>query len=95
MSKSIQVRLLYNEENFNNKMRRGRMRRYGDNLLCCGISEYELSSEHGRNVMVMYGGCGVQFGAFSKPVEYPKKQKTFDILSFLGLRKDKLKEKSI
>ena len=52
------------------------MKRYGDNLLSSSISEAETSSEHGRNAVVMYGGCGVSFGAFPKPVEYSPKRKT-------------------
>ena len=69
------------------------MKRYGDNLPCSSISEDELYSTHGRNVMVMYGGCGVRFGTFTKPVEHPRKRKTFDLLSLLGLKQNKLKQK--
>ncbi|HLO13952.1 MAG TPA: hypothetical protein VK206_03920 [Anaerolineales bacterium] len=69
------------------------MKRYGDNLPTSCLTEAELNTGHGRNVTVMYGGCGVRFGTFSKPVEYPKRRKTFDLLSLLGLRR-KIKEKS-
>ena len=67
------------------------MKRYGDNLPPCSISEDALCHEHGRNTLVMYGGCGVRFGTFSRPVEYPEKRKRLSLLSLFGLRKDKKK----
>jgi hypothetical protein len=69
------------------------MKRYGDNLSSSSVSEDALSQEHGRNVRVMYGGCGVRFGTFPQRVE-PQKHKNFDILSLLGLKQNKIKEKS-
>ncbi len=68
------------------------MKRYGDNLPSSNNSEDELENQYGRNITVMYGGCGVRFGTFSKPVEYPKKRKTLDILSLLGFRQNKIKQ---
>lgn len=64
------------------------MKRYGDNLPASSISETEIAHEHGRNVRVMYGGCGVRFGTFSKPVEYAPKRKRLDLLSLLGLKRN-------
>jgi hypothetical protein len=68
------------------------MKRYGDNLPASNISEDELSYEHGRNVRVMYGGCGVSFGAFSQRVDFPKKQKGLDILSLFRFGRKKSKK---
>jgi hypothetical protein len=68
------------------------MKRYGDNLPSSSISEAEPVREHGRNVQVMYGGCGVRFGTFSKPVEYAPKRKPLDLLSFFGLKRNKTKK---
>ena len=70
------------------------MKRYGDNVPSTGISEEEVEYQHGRNVAVMYGGCGASFGTFSKPIEYPKKRKTLDILSFLRFKHNKIKQNS-
>ena len=70
------------------------MKRYGDNLPSSCISEEEIANEHGRNVRVMYGGCGVRFGTFSKPVEYPRKRKPLDLLSFLGFKRNKTKKET-
>jgi len=68
------------------------MKRYGDNLPSSNISEDALSSEHGRNVRVIYGGCGVRFGTLPQRVELPQKNKSLDILSLLGLRRQKSKK---
>jgi hypothetical protein len=68
------------------------MKRYGDNLPSSDISEEEVELQHGRHVMAMYGGCGVMFGTFSKPIEYPKKHKTLDFLSLLRFKRNKLKQ---
>ncbi len=65
------------------------MKRYGDNLPFSGVCEDELSYQHGRNVSVMYGGCGVSFGSFPRPVEDPKKRKTIRVLSLLGFKRNK------
>jgi hypothetical protein len=81
--------LLYNNENVNKIPSEVAMKRYGDNLPCSDISEDALSYEHGRNVRVMYGGCGVRFGTFSRPVTLPKNRKTLDILSLFGFRRQK------
>lgn len=67
------------------------MKRYGDNLPSNSSTD-EPENGRDKNVTVMYGGCGVRFGTFSKPVEYPKKRKAFDILSVLGFKRDKAKE---
>jgi hypothetical protein len=42
----------------------------------------------------MYGGCGVRFGTFSKPVEYAQKTKPLDLLSLFGLKRNKAKKKN-
>ena len=68
------------------------MKRYGDNLPSFGISEEEVEIQHGRNVTVMYGGCGVRFGTFSKPIEYPKKRKSLDVFALFGFRRNKPKQ---
>jgi hypothetical protein len=68
------------------------MKRYGDNLPSPNIFEEELNNERGRSALVMYGGCGVRFGTFSKPTEHPQKHKPFDLLLFLGLKKITPKE---
>ncbi len=65
------------------------MKRYGDNLPFSGICEDELSYQHGRNVSVMYGGCGVNYGSFSKPMEYSRKRKSFSILSLFRSKRNK------
>jgi hypothetical protein len=70
------------------------MKRYGDNLPSSNISEDALSYEHGRNVRVLYGGCGVRFGTFTQRVELPQKHKSWDILSLLRLKRNKPNEKS-
>jgi hypothetical protein len=41
---------------------------------------------------VMYGGCGVRFGTFSKPVEHPQKHKVLDLLSLLGFGRSRSKD---
>lgn len=55
------------------------MKRYGDNLPsnCQG----ELVNEHDKMVQVIYGGCGVRYSTFTKPVETPKKRKPLNIFS--------------
>lgn len=68
------------------------MKRYGDNLPSGNAFEDELNSEHGRNAVVMYGGCGVRFGTFSKPVEHPQKHKVLDLLSLLGFGRSRSKD---
>lgn len=68
------------------------MKRYGDNLPSSNISEDALSYEHGRNVRVMYGGCGVRFGTFAQPVDFPQKHKNLDILSLFRFRRQKSKK---
>lgn len=70
------------------------MKRYGDNLPVSNISEDEVSGQHGRHVAVMYGGCGVSFGSFPKPIEYPKKRKSFHLFSLLGFRRNKDKNEN-
>jgi hypothetical protein len=84
--------LLYNNENFNKISSEVVMKRYGDNLPSPNISEDALSYEHGRNVRVMYGGCGIRFGTFPQPVGFPKKHKNLDILSLFGFRRQKSKK---
>lgn len=69
------------------------MKRYGDHLPFPGVCEDELSYQHGRNVSVMYGSCGVSFGSFPKPIGYPKKRKTFTILSLLRFKRNKNENK--
>ena len=69
------------------------MKRYGDNLPSSGIPEQDVEYQHGRNVSAMYGSCTVRSGTFSKPIEYSKKHKTLDILSLLGFRRNKIKQK--
>jgi hypothetical protein len=87
--------LLYNNENVKRSSSEVAMKRYGDNLRSSNISEDALSYEHGRNVRVLYGGCGVRFGTFPQPVELPQKHKSLDILSLLGLKRNKPIEKNI
>jgi len=70
------------------------MKRYGDNLPSSNISEDALSYEHGRNVRVLYGGCGVRFGTFTQRAELHQKHKSWDILSLLRLKRNKPNEKS-
>lgn len=68
------------------------MKRYGDNL----PSNYqgELVNEHGKMVQVIYGGCGVRYGAFTRPAETPKKRKTLNIFSLLKRGRKKIGESS-
>jgi hypothetical protein len=70
------------------------MKRYGDNLPSKDGPEDNLENEYSRNEKVMYGGCGVRFGTFSKPVQYTRKRKKFDLLSLLGLKRNKAKQAS-
>ena len=68
------------------------MKRYGDNLSSSSISEDELAQEPDRNIKVMYGGCGVRFGTFSRPVVYAPKRKPLDLLALLGLKRNARKK---
>ena len=70
------------------------MKRYGDNLSSSSISEDELMQESDRNLRVMYGGCGVRFGTFSRPVTYAPKRKPLDLLALLGLKRNKRKKET-
>jgi hypothetical protein len=70
------------------------MKRYGDNLPSSNTSEDTLYHDHGRNVRVIYGGCGVRFGTFPQRVELPERRPGLDILSLLGFKQNKYKEKS-
>ena len=70
------------------------MKRYGDNVTSSSISEDEVGNKHDGYVRVMYGGCGVRFGAFQRPITPPQKRKTLDLLSLLGFRENKEKGKS-
>ena len=68
------------------------MKRYGDNLPSSKIFDDELNHEHGRDVRVIFGGCGVRFSTFSQPPRFAPKRKKFDLWSVLGFRKEKSKE---
>lgn len=70
------------------------MKRYGDNLPPSNKPEDELENQPDRNAQVMYGGCGVRFGTFSKPVEHAPKRKTLDLLSLFGLKRKKANRSS-
>jgi hypothetical protein len=65
------------------------MKRYGDSLSsnCQG----ELVNEHDKMVQVIYGGCGVRYGTFTRPAEIPKKRKTVNIFSLLKFGRKKPK----
>ena len=72
------------------------MRRYGDNISSENNTDEEpLNNEYTR---VLFGGCGVHFGAFPRPVTDPEKRRgarisqggfVTEILTFLGLRSKK------
>jgi hypothetical protein len=68
------------------------MNRYGEKLSPVDTSDPELDDEHDRYERVMYGGCGVRFGTFQRRVEIPRSRPRFDLLSFLGLRRNQTKE---
>lgn len=70
------------------------MKRYGDNLPSSNNLEDELEDQSGRNVQVMYGGCGVRFGTFSKPVDHTPKRKKPSLLSLLGFKRNKMKKEN-
>ena len=65
------------------------MKRYGDNLPsnCQG----ELVNGHDKMVQVIYGGCGVRYGTFTRPAEIPKKRKTLNLFSLFKFERDKNK----
>lgn len=60
------------------------MKRYGNNLPASIHIEDEVDTP--QSVQVMYGGCGVRFGTFTKTLTPPKKRKTFDLLALLGFK---------
>ncbi len=71
------------------------MKRYGDNLPSSSTSEAESSNEQSGETLVMYGGCGVSFGTFTRPAERPNKErKISSLLSLLGFKRNKTKKAS-
>ena len=66
------------------------MKRYGDNLPSSNCQE-EITSGNGTTVQVIYGGCGVRYGTFTRPVEPPRKRKSLNIFSLLKFRRKKNK----
>jgi len=68
------------------------MRRYGDNITPDDNSEEKPNNEREQYSTVFFGGCGARFGAFHPRVEVRKKRASFDLLSFLGLKRKKTEE---
>lgn len=63
------------------------MRRYGDTLSPCGISEDELCYAHGRSTQVVYGGWGGRFATAVRPAEYPEKIRKIALFSRLRFKR--------
>jgi hypothetical protein len=70
------------------------MNRYGERLSPVDTSDPEAGNEHDRYERVMYGGCGVRFGSFQRRAEIQKSRPSFDLFSFLGLRRKHPKEET-
>jgi hypothetical protein len=70
------------------------MNRYGGRLSSIETSDTEYGNEHDRYEQVMYGGCGVRFGSFTRRAEIQKSRPAFDLFSFLGLRRKQPKEET-
>lgn len=69
------------------------MKRYGDNLPSPSTSEAETNDEQSMGTMVMYGGCGVNFGTFARPAERSNKErKLSSLLALLGFKRNKTKK---
>ncbi len=69
------------------------MKRYGDNLPSSSTSEAESNNEQNVESMVMYGGCGVSFGTFTRPAEHlHKERKLSSLLALLGFKRNKTKK---
>ncbi len=71
------------------------MKRYGDNLSSSSTSEAESNHEQSVETMVMYGGCGVNFGTFARPAERSNKaRKLPSLFALLGFKRTKTKKTS-
>ena len=68
------------------------MNRYGEKLSPVEVSDPECDNDRDRYEQVMFGGCGVRFGAFQRPVARPIKRPKFNLLAFLGLKRKRSEE---
>lgn len=60
------------------------MAKYGERIF--HDQEVEQSGNEGGGFdTVMYGGCGVRFGSFQRPVERRPKPSSFNLLRILGI----------
>jgi hypothetical protein len=66
------------------------MRRYGDNVT---IEDFAEVDERPQNTRVMFGGCGVNYGSFSRPVKPQKKNFWQELLSLIGFKQKEAGEK--